>query len=227
MPDLAKRRGDFDQWFARRFGWPVDSFQVIDAVGGQALPAPDTIDALIISGSAHTLTDYADWSVRATAWVELVLSHGTPTLGVCYGHQMIGEILGGQVGINPRGREVGVHLVDKRTDDPLFEGLPDRFPVIQTHRDAVLRVPDGANVIARSELCDIQALAIGDHVRTIQWHPEFDAEIIRYYIRARSSLIDGELGRGTSERILSHVREVDSGAIIVRNFMRHFLKRDS
>lgn len=224
MPELAERKGDFDAWFARRFGWPVDRFRVVDAVGGEALPPAGSVDGLVISGSAHCVHDYADWSVRAGAWIAEVIALGTPTLGVCYGHQLIGDVLGGEVGLNPAGREMGVCPVQQHGDDPLFEGLPEEFPVIQTHVDAVNSLPDGAVMIASSPLTAIQAMAIADHVRTIQWHPEFDAEVIRHYITVRTEMIDSEMGPGAAKRMLNEVSEVSSGHIIVQNFMRHFLK---
>ena len=143
MPELAERKGDFDAWFARRFGWPVHRFRVVDAVGGEALPPAGSVDGLVISGSAHCVHDYPDWSVRAGAWIAEVIALGIPTLGVCYGHQLIGDVLGGEVGLNPLGREMGVCPVKQHGDDPLFEGLPREFAVIQTHVDAVNTLPPG------------------------------------------------------------------------------------
>ncbi len=223
MPELRERKGDFDAWFARRFGWPADRFRVVDAVGGEPLPAAGSVEGLIISGSAHCVQDHEEWSVRSGSWIAQVMDLGTPVLGVCYGHQLIAEVMGGAVGVNPAGREMGVCPIQQLGDDPLFEGLPKCFPVIQTHVDAVNGLPDGSSVIARSDLTEIQAMAIGDHVRTIQWHPEFDADVIRHYITVRAHLVDAELGSGASERMLEGVVEVTSGQTIIQNFMRHFL----
>ena len=224
MPELMQRKGDFDAWFARRFGWSVDRFRVVDAVGGESLPPAGSVEGLVISGSAHCVHDYAEWSVRAGHWIAEVMALGTPTLGVCYGHQLIGDALGGDVGVNPSGREMGVCSIEQNGDDPLFDGLPRVFPVIQTHVDAVNSLPDSAIRIASSPLASIQAMAIGDHVRTIQWHPEFDAEVIRHYITVRADLVDAEMGPGAAQRMLQGVSDVASGPIIIRNFMRHFLK---
>ena len=223
MPALLAEKGDFDRWFARRFGWPVERFRVIDAIGGEALPLAGSVEGLIISGSAHCVHDYADWSVQSGEWIAEVMARGTPILGVCYGHQLIGDILGGDVGINPKGREMGVCPIEHMGDDPLFEGLPKNFSVIQTHVDAVNTLPETAQRIARSDLTEIQAMAIGENVRTIQWHPEFDADVIRHYITVRANLVDAEFGPGAATRMLNEVVDVHSGAQIIHNFMRHFL----
>jgi len=225
MQELIDRKGDFDQWYANALGWSVDRFHVVDVVGGEVLPDPRRVDGLIISGSVHCVQDYAPWSVRAGRWVKEVVNAGIPTLGICYGHQLLADELGGQVGVNPAGREMGTCTVDRLVDDPIFYGLPDRFQVIQTHVDAVLSIPESAQVIAASEMTAIQAMSIGPMARTVQWHPEFDAEVIGHYITVRAEKIDHELGGGTAKRMLSEVRDVDSGGIIMRNFVEHFLDR--
>jgi GMP synthase (glutamine-hydrolysing) len=223
MPELSDRRGDFDQWYANAVGWSVDRFHVVDAVGGDPLPNPHNVDALIMSGSALCVQDHAPWSVKAGHWASQVVEAGIPTLGICYGHQLLADELGGLVDKNPGGREMGVSLIDRLRDDPLFDGLPTQFPVIQTHVDAVLRAPDIAEVIAQNAISPIQAMSIGDTVRTVQWHPEFDADIIGHYISIRSEVIDSESGDGTAKKWLSELKNVDSGQIILRNFFDHFL----
>ena len=129
-------------------------------------------------------------------------------------------------GLNPLGREIGVTSMTQLGTDVLFEGLPDTFPVIQTHVDAVLELPTNAESIATNHLCIHQGYRLGSNVRAIQWHPEFDADVIRFYIEARREKIDEEGGAGTAHRILETVREVESGRIILRNFVRHFLEAE-
>ncbi len=224
MPELAARRGDFHDWYAHQIGWSADRFHVVDVVGGEPLPDPHGVDGLIISGSAHSVVDEADWSVAAGQWASQVGRAGIPTLAICYGHQLLAHEMGGRVGLNPAGREIGVTEVTQCHPDPLFEGLPDTFPVIQTHMDAVLELPTGADPLATNALCTHQAYRLGDTLRAIQWHPEFDADVISHYIQVRSAMIDAEGGEGCAQRILSEVRDVASGRLILRNFVRHFLK---
>ena len=222
-PELVETKGEFEAWFARGFGWRLDHFAVVDAVDGDSLPTPGGIDGLIITGSDKSVHHKEAWSVRAGAWVSQVMAAGVPVLGVCYGHQLIGDVLGGEVGLNPNGREMGVCEVDTYGDDPLFEGLPRRFSVIETHLDTVNRAPDGAAVIAGNANTPIQAMAIGATTRTVQWHPEFDHEAIRFYLRARAHLLDAERGAGTAERMLAEVKPLDTGPLLLQNFVRHYL----
>jgi len=214
---LQARLGDFEAWFARIAGWSVDRFTVIDAIGGAPLPGPASVEPVIVTGSAASVHHRAEWSVRAGEWLRAVVVADIPVLGVCYGHQLLGDVFGGEVGPNPNGREVGV--CDVTTDDhPLFYGLPPRFAVYQTHTDAVNRAPAEATVLGGNEICPVQAMQLGSAV-SVQWHPEFNAEIIRHYIEARAHLIDEEGGVGTAARLAAEVVELDCGPHLMRNFL--------
>lgn len=220
---LRAERGDYDAWFARTIGLPLERFHVIDAVAGGALP--EGVDGVIVTGSSKRVHEHEPWSVQAGEWLARVVRSGAPVLGVCYGHQLIGDAFGGDVGPNPNGREIGLIQVEV-TEDPLFEGLPRRFPVLQTHKDTVNKPPRDARVLGGSPRTPIEAMAIGDHTRTVQWHPEFDAGAIRYLIEQRAEAIDEESGAGTAKRLLEQVREVDTGRVVLQNFARHFLGMD-
>ncbi|MCP4245761.1 MAG: glutamine amidotransferase, partial [bacterium] len=167
-----------------------------------------------------------DWSVAAGRWAVEAVRAGVPTLGVCYGHQLLGDALDGDVGPNPNGREMGtlaVELLD--ADEPLFEGLGGSPKVVLTHSDAVNVAPEGARIIARSDWTPVQAMAIGKTTRTVQWHPEFDADIIAIYIQQRAHLIDAEFEPGTAKRWLEAVVENDTGPRLLRNWVAHYFNR--
>lgn len=223
QPELLSTRGPYAQWIAERLGRRLADVEVLDAVGGAALPPPTGIDGLFVTGSPLSVRDHAPWSVAATDWLKAAVQGGVPTLAICFGHQMLGEALGGRVDLNPQGREIGVVEVELLADDPLFEGLPRTCPVIITHSDAVVDPPPGIPILARSDRCANQAMAIGPRARSIQWHPEMDAEIIRAIIRGRAKEIDAESGPGSAARFADAVFEVESGQRLFDNFVRHYL----
>jgi GMP synthase (glutamine-hydrolysing) len=225
LDDLRPRRGDFHDWFAARVGWPLDRFHVVEAVEPD-LPDPRGVDGVLVSGSAASVHDHEPWSVRAGEWLAAAADAGVPILGVCYGHQLLGDTLGGRSERNPNGREIGVVEVTRFADDPLFEGLPPAFPAIATHRDAVTVAPPGARVLAGNANTPIQAMALGPNVRTVQFHPEFDADVIRHYLRSRADAVDAELGPGAAARLLAEVNDVPTGPRILANFFRHWLGVD-
>ncbi len=224
VSDLLASHGEYEAWFARRLGWPVDRLEVIDGTDVDApLPAPGGVDGVFVTGSSSSVHHQEPWSVRCGAWLAEAHDAGVPILGVCYGHQLLADTLGGAAGPNPHGREIGVCDIEVIVDDPLFEGLGPLFPAIETHVDAVLDLPPGATVLARTPLTPVQAMALGPNTRTVQFHPEFDAEAIRTVIAARAHLIDAESGPGAAERLLAAVVECDTGATLLRNFARHWL----
>ncbi len=109
---------------------------------------------------------------------ELVVASGTPFLGACYGIGVLGSIRGGAVD-RTYGEPVGcaeVTLTDAGRDDPLLADLPTSFDVFLGHKEAVLRLPDGAVRLAGSTGCPVQAFRIGHHAYATQFHPELDAD---------------------------------------------------
>jgi GMP synthase (glutamine-hydrolysing) len=223
-PELQARRGDFDDWFARDAGWPKERFAIVEAAV-DPLPDPRGVDGVIVSGSAAAVHDREPWSVRAGEWLVAAASAGVPILGVCYGHQLLADALGGATGRNPRGRETGVVRVEVLEDDPLFEGLPRELPVVAAHRDIVTAAPPGARVLAANANTAVQAMAIGENVRTVQFHPEFDAETARYHVTAMRAEIDRDHGPGAAEDLLAAIPAVvASGPRILANFFRYWLR---
>src|SRR5690606_27402387 len=137
----------------------------VDVEGGDALPGRDGFAGVLVTGSAAMVTERLDWSERAAGWLREAAHAGVPVFGICYGHQLLAHALGGEVGDNPNGREMGTVAIDLLPDaasDPLFAGLPASFPAQATHLQSVLRAPEGATVLARSVHDACHAFRWGD-----------------------------------------------------------------
>lgn len=216
LPRLVPR-GDYEDWLAE--GLRVPAIEVCRLSDGEALPAPDAVRAVVITGSAAMVTDRLDWSERAAAWLPEVIRRETPVLGVCYGHQLLAHALGGEVGPNPRGREVGtieVELSEAATADPLFAGLGPRIVVSASHRQSVLRLPEGARHLGGNELDPNQAFAVGPRAWGVQFHPEWDHAIARVYVEEKLEALRAE---GIDpDALLAKSRPSTDGATILRRF---------
>ena len=137
----------------------------------------------------------------------------------------MGQALGGLVAKNPNGREIGtvdVRVVAHEPLDPILSGLGERFTANHTHVDSVVELPKGARVIAATDLEPNAAFSIGDKIKCVQFHPEFDGDVMRGYVEARAHLIEAE---GIDPKpILARAADAPGGAETLRNFVRHVAK---
>ena len=217
----ARRGGDYDVWFRQTLEPLGVRCEVVDAVAGP-LPHQVDWDGLVITGSPASVHHRDPWSEAAGAWVAAHIQAGLPTLGVCYGHQLIADALGGEALPSPLGPEVGTYSVRLTSADPLFDGLDgEQFHAHLIHYDAVTRLPPGARVLATSALTEVQAFGIGDHVRCVQWHPEFDAPATHEAVVQDTETLR-RLGHDP-EALARGVRELPYGTKIIENFVTHFI----
>jgi GMP synthase (glutamine-hydrolysing) len=142
-------------------------------------------------------------------------------LGICYGHQLLAHALGGEVGPNPRGREIGTVEIDLRAaaGDPLLGSLGQHCAFNATHVESVLRLPPRALRLASNDADPNHAFTLDAPTRSVwgvQFHPEFDRDVIRGYIDARREIL-GDEGLDP-EALLSAARETPSGPILLARF---------
>src|SRR5262249_6607598 len=140
-------------------------------------------------------------------------------LGICYGHQLLAHAFGGTVENNPRGRNIGT--VDVRLDadadgDPLFAGLPSVLHVPVSHRQSVTALPAEARLLGAAARDRNHAFALGERAWGVQFHPEFDADIVRGYIEARRAQIDAE--GMDADALWREARDSEHGAAILKRF---------
>jgi len=190
MSSLKAARGDFEDWILAGMGVEARHALVVDVAEGQTLPRPENDAAIVITGSHDMVSDRLEWSERTAAWLASAVSHGAPILGICYGHQLLAHALGGDVNYNPRGQEMGtteVTVLAEASTDPLLRGLPEAINVHVSHSQSVLRLPPGALRLAGNDWDRNQAFRVGDCAWGVQFHPEFDAEIMRAYAAKEGS----------------------------------------
>ncbi len=217
IPAVAAQHGDFDRWFVEAFEHAGRAAHVVDLARDSCPANLDRYAGLLVTGSAASVTNVEPWMAPLSALLRDALDRDVAVLGVCFGHQMLAQALGGEVVKNAAGREIGTVAVEITADganDPLFVGLPNPLEVQATHVDVVARLPAGARLLARNDH-GIQAFAIG-RARGVQFHPEITGDVARRYIEERRAVLESE---GLDPRaLLARVAPTPDALGVLANF---------
>jgi GMP synthase (glutamine-hydrolysing) len=168
-------------------GWLTDAgaeLEICHAYAGEALPDPETYDALVVLGGAMGANDDADspWLAPVRMRIRAHAADGVPVLGICLGHQLAAVALGGVVETNSRGQTFGLRTLGWTPDahlDPLMSTVATPRRGVHWHDDVVTDVPEGTVVLAQAEGVEVQAARFAPTVWGVQHHPEVEADLIR------------------------------------------------
>jgi GMP synthase (glutamine-hydrolysing) len=137
------------------------------------LPETFQFDACVVTGSRASVYWDEPWIGELKSYVGDAIETGMPMLGVCYGHQLLADVLGGR--IEDMGEyEIGYRTVEHDGENELLEGVDEDFTVFTTHSDHVSEAPPGAEVFAKNDY-GIHGFR-KDNVFAVQFHPEYDME---------------------------------------------------
>ena len=167
---------EYPQLFAELFhaaGTPQTA--VFDAKHGE-LPQAKAGEKYVITGSLSSAYDTDDWIARLKNFVRTAFEVNAKIAGICFGHQVVAEALGGHVERAKVGWGEGIRF-SPSTSEYISKKFPDGgFWLDYNHHDQVLKLPDGAERLSGSEFCPIESYRIGNKVLCFQGHPEFTRE---------------------------------------------------
>ncbi|MFC4786457.1 type 1 glutamine amidotransferase [Nocardioides sp. MAHUQ-72] len=166
--------------------WLVEAgcaLEVCRPYAGDEVPGLESYDALLVLGGPMGANDDAKhrWLPVVKERVRDAVATGLPTLGICLGHQLIAVALGGTVGRNPRGQQLGLLEVGWTAEalaDPLLGPLAAPRRGVQWNDDIVTRLPDGATLLAATGAGEVQAACFAPAVWGVQLHPEVDHDVL-------------------------------------------------
>ena len=201
-------------------------WDVVELDAGERIPDPDAYDALWVMGGPMDVweEDVHPWLIEEKAAIRYaVVERKMPFVGICLGHQLLAAALGGTVGLNDR-PEVGVmdiSLTPPGKASGFFRGFPTTLPCLQWHSSAVTAVPDELEVLASSELCGVQAMSMGDHAITAQFHIEITEDTIEEWgaVPAYHKALVDTLGE---DAMVDFERAVVGKLDVFRYFARQF-----
>ena len=219
LTSLKSRKGDFESWITAGLGLPPTEVDVVDVSADEPLPPADGHAGIIVTGSHTMVTERRGWSERAADWLRGNMRRDVPILGICYGHQLLAHALGGEVGNNPKGREFGtaeVTMEKSARGDALLGSLPRSVRVQVSHTQSILKLPPEAVRLASNPWDHNQAARFAPRAWGVQFHPEFDAEVIREYIQhfERSLREEGQ----DTDRLRMLAEDTPFGGLILRRF---------
>lgn len=177
------------------------------AVGnGESIPDLGRFDVMVVLGGEMDVwqEDRHPWLIgEKTAIRAWVAGPRRPLLGICLGHQLLADAMGGEVGLR-RVPEAGIHPVEltvEGRDDDVLGRLTPTFPSLQWHHAEVRRAPPGAVVLASNDNCAVQAMRVGPAAWGVQFHPEVDEPRAAGWGRSPifQALLDQSAGPGAAD----------------------------
>lgn len=177
-PDVVLNSlGDYDVMFSRVLdghGFEFPSWHVVDGVFPDG---PEDADAWLITGSKHGAYEDHAWIPPLEDLIRAIHTTEKPLVGICFGHQIIAQALGGKVEKFRGGWSIGRQVYS-------YMGRP--MSVNAWHQDQVVKAPEGAQIVASSDFCANAGFVIGKRVFTIQPHPEFGDPMVRALLDHRA-----------------------------------------
>lgn len=176
--EIRADHGNVDRLFMRLLDGRGLRFRVFRVVDMEFPASPGDADAWLITGSKHGVYEDHPFLAPLERLIRAIHTAGRPLVGVCFGHQIVAQALGGRVEKFAGGWTVGrqCYSMDGR-----------QIALNAWHQDQVVRLPTGAEVLATSPGCEYAVTAYGDRTLTVQAHPEFGPEIIRGLIAHRGT----------------------------------------
>ncbi len=221
-PEWVPDFGEYPDMFIDLLGGldPDLEFVVYDVEGGVFPRDIDEVDAYLITGSKSSVYEDKDWIRKLEDFVRELDRRRKKVVGICFGHQLVAQALGGSTVKSDKGWGVGLHTYQ-------FDRLPDwhdggnpGFSVLVSHQDQVVSLPEDATVLASSPFCENAVCQIGEHILTFQGHPEFVPAYSREIMDFRREMI-GESAYQGGVNSLENAPERER----IGHWILNFLKR--
>ena len=214
--DLSERFGSYPAMFAQMLG---DGFEITtyDVAAGELPPDPAAHDAYLITGSPAGVYDPLPWIEPLS---DFIRSANRKMVGICFGHQVMAQALGGEVEKSDKGWGVGLHRYSIDEAEPWMDPV-DEISVAVSHQDQVVTQPPNTRVVASSPFTPFAALAWTDRPAfSVQFHPEFSPDYAKALVdRRRDRLPDPDSAIASLDKPNDNAR--------VAQWIRRFLTSDT
>lgn len=190
-PQWASRFGEYPDMFMDLLGKldPTLEFVTYDVEEGEYPSRVDEVDAYLITGSKSSVYEDKQWIRDLMEFVRELDRRKKKLVGICFGHQLVAQALGGRTEKYPGGWGVGLHRYHFDQKPCWYDGEGSDFQILASHQDQVTENAIGARVLAGSKFCANAVCQIGNHILTFQGHPEFVPGYSREIMEFRREVI--------------------------------------
>lgn len=221
-PEWVPEFGEYPNMFVTLLGRvdPSMEFVSYDVEGGVYPADIDEVDAYLITGSKSSVYDDKPWIPPLIKFVQEIAGRGKKIVGICFGHQLVAQALGGKTEKSAKGWGVGLHTHTFTQIPSWHDGGSEDLKILVSHQDQVVKNADGATVLASSDFCENAVCQIGDQILSFQGHPEFIAEYSREIMEFRREQFGEDIYHSGLASLSGGPQEGDRVAKWIVNFLK-------
>ncbi|MGK0363433.1 MAG: GMP synthase-like glutamine amidotransferase [Saprospiraceae bacterium] len=216
--DAQGEFGDYPDMFARLF--PDFEWKLYDVYNGHFPENLEECDVYFSTGSSHSVYEDLEWITRLKEVIREIYRLKKYFVGFCFGHQLIGEALGGKVQKSPNGWCIGVHRFEIEKQRLWMQPSKKSINVLMMCQDQILELPENSTVLGGNEMCPVGIIQVGETMLGIQGHPEYPKEYNKFLMINRVDRIGRKL---VDEALISLDKEVNRDTM--RDWFIRFLNR--
>ncbi|MGQ7845937.1 type 1 glutamine amidotransferase [Granulosicoccus sp. 3-233] len=218
--ELLEHHQDYNLMFEDLLGKDAFDYRHWPVLDGRFPDSVDDADAWLITGSRFGAYEDHAWIPPLEELIRGIYASGKPMVGICFGHQIIAQALGGKVEKYSGGWSVG--RVEYKLDEDVFGtgNVADASSpaLLAFHQDQVVELPSDARNVGSSSFCKHAALIYDNRILTLQPHPEFDRDFIEGLLQTRGAILP-EAIRTRAEQSLDEPIDREPVALILRRFL--------
>lgn len=199
---------------------PGAQFAWYDVLQGELPASPDACDAYVCTGSRYSVYDDRDWIAGLKGYVRALSEARRPFVGICFGHQVLAEALGGAVAKAEQGWGVGILPMAVTKTEPWMAPPKTEAKLQYMHGDQVQKLPPESVVLAEAPHCPVAMFRVGETMLGIEGHPEFPASYVEALLRERKMRI----GEETTEKALASLAQTADDDVVAR-WIANFIRR--
>jgi GMP synthase-like glutamine amidotransferase len=222
-PELAPIFGDQPFFFQNLFAKhaPEITLDVFDIQSEEYPSDPCRYDGFIGTGAKYSVLEDLSWIKRFKEYVYFLFQEKIKFIGICFGHQMIAQSLGGKCDVSERGWGIGVRKIKIHQQKSWMQPQADAISLLYSHMDQIITLPPEFEVLAGNDHCPYAIITVGDHFMGIQAHPEFTPAYLDLLMQSRIDRIGAENVRAAKKTLSEKTDENIVAKWIANFFLKH------